>query len=310
MKLLHLFIALIFWGCTSSSQSSTHNLNELEIIVLGIAQDAGFPQADCEKANCSLYWKGIEEKRHVVSLGLVDRRTQQSWMFEATPDFTHQLRMLNNLNGKPSLSGIFLTHAHIGHYTGLMYLGHEAMGAGDMPVYAMPRMADFLTNHGPWSQLVGFENINLQSLKADSSVVLSEGLSVTPFLVPHRDEFSETVGYRIDSPDKSVLFIPDINKWHLWNRSITEEISTVDVAFLDATFYDGDELPGRDMSQIPHPFVVESMELFDELPASEKAKIIFIHFNHTNPLILDSETRAEVETRGYSVAFEGMRVPL
>lgn len=303
-------IVLLLLSCSPSGTTSSDCKSELEIIVLGIAQDAGFPQANCEKTNCSLVLQGLEEKKHVVSLGLIDHRSQQSWMFEATPDFTHQLQVLKDLEGNPSLSGIFLTHAHIGHYTGLMFLGHEVMGAANMPVYAMPRMANFLSSHGPWSQLVDFNNIALKRLKADSTVVLSQGLSVTPFQVPHRDEFSETVGYRIDSPNKSVLFIPDINKWTLWSLSITDELSKVDVAFLDATFYDGDELPGRDMSQIPHPFVTESMELFDDLPASEKAKIVFIHFNHTNPLILDSPKRKWVEQHGYRVAYEGMKIGL
>jgi pyrroloquinoline quinone biosynthesis protein B len=129
--------------------------------------------------------------------------------------------------------------------------------------------------------------------------------------VPHRDEFSETVGYRISGPNHSALFIPDINKWELWERSISDEIDNVDYALLDATFFDGDELPGRDMSEIPHPFVVESMALFDPLPAAERSKIWFIHMNHSNPL-LDSNSNAyrRVIEAGYNVAHEGLQLPL
>ena len=282
------------------------------ITILGIAQDAGFPQAGCEKANCRLFWDGQEQARHATSLGLVDNEEEKTWLFEATPDLKQQLRSLQNASNLSikTLSGIFLTHAHIGHYTGLMHLGHEVMGASEIPVYAMPRMKNYLETNGPWSQLVDYENIKLNEITADSTIQISENLWVTPFLVPHRDEFSETVGYRIESPNKKVLFIPDINKWEVWDRSIIEEIAKVDIALLDGTFFDSNELPGRDMADIPHPFIEESIELFKDLPESEKTKITFIHFNHTNPLILNSAERLHVESIGFNVAFEGMRINL
>ena len=280
------------------------------ITVLGIAQDAGFPQADCDKEHCRQYWNGTVDKRLVVSLGLTDAATGQNWIFEATPDLPEQLHTLKTESGIDNLSGIFLTHAHIGHYTGLMYLGRESMGASNIPVYAMPQMSGFLNANGPWSQLVSQQNIAVNRLTADSTVKLTDHVSVTPFLVPHRDEFSETVGYRIESAVKKVLFMPDIDKWHVWDKNISEQIRAVDAAFLDATFFSADELPGRNMAEIPHPYVEESLEQFSDLPASEKEKIIFIHFNHTNPLILDSPEREYVEKLGYRVASEGDMISL
>ena len=209
-----------------------------------------------------------------------------------------------------TLRGIFLTHAHIGHYTGLMQLGHEVIGASDVPVYAMPQMTTFLQTNGPWSQLVHYGNISLQPLHADQAINLTPEISVTPFVVPHRDEYSETVGYKIQSSDSSLLYIPDINKWEVWNRSIENEIRKVHFALLDGTFYDANELPGRNMAEIPHPFIQESLDRFSSLPLSEKKKIMFIHFNHTNPLILDSPEREYVEKLGYRVAKEGDKIKL
>ena len=304
-----ILLVVLLVACSSPPEKQ-NQAPELFIEILGITQDAGFPQAGCTKANCTQFWNGEVEARHATSLGLVDAETKQSWMFEATPNFKHQLHHLAEAAPGSELSGIFLTHAHIGHYTGLMHLGHEAMGESQVPVFAMPRMKSYLEENGPWSQLVDFENICLIQQKADSSIQISESLTVTPFLVPHRDEYSETVGYRIESPNKKVLFIPDINKWSVWERSIVEEIAKVDVALLDGTFFDSTELPGRDMSEIPHPFIEESLALFAHLADSEKAKITFIHFNHTNPLILNSMERKQVENLGYKVAFEGMRIGL
>ncbi|MEM7654967.1 MAG: MBL fold metallo-hydrolase [Bacteroidota bacterium] len=284
---------------------------QIQLQILGIAQDAGYPQAACRKSCCQAVWGHPEQHQKVVSLGLTDRSQQKSWLFEATPDFPTQLASLTQGNEPTDLAGIFLTHAHMGHYTGLMYLGREAMGAQDVPVYAMPRMMGFLKQFGPWSQLVSLHNISLEPIQVGLPISLGDSLSITPLLVPHRDEFSETVGYVIQGPHKRALFIPDIDKWERWDASILTWIQEVDHAFLDATFFDGEELPGRNMDEIPHPFVVESMERFEPLSTSDRAKVIFIHFNHTNPLIdPKSEASQQVEQAGYRIAREGMRVEL
>ena len=280
------------------------------ITVLGIAQDGGYPQAGCIAEHCLRHWRGEEKKRQVVSLGLTDQASGQNWLFEATPDFTTQLQQLQQASGSSNLSGIFLTHAHMGHYAGLLQLGREAMGAKGMPVYVMPKMKEFLETNAPWSQLVSLGNIKLFLMEQDQPIQLASNLRVTPLKVPHRDEFSETVGFRIETIEKSLLFIPDIDKWPLWEKDIRAEVARVDVALLDATFYQEGELPNRNMSEIPHPFVAETISLFSPLSDSVKRKIKFIHFNHTNPLIFDGSERAAVKNLGFDVATEGERILL
>ena len=182
------------------------------------------------------------------------------------------------------------------------------MGTDNLPVFAMPKMKTFLEENGPWSQLVRLENINIKALKSDSTFNLNENIKIKPFLVPHRDEFSETVGYEITINNKSLIFIPDIDKWEKWETNITELIKKVDYAFLDATFYKNGELK-RDMSEIPHPFVEESMELFSSLSDADKQKIHFIHFNHTNPLLIEeSSAQKEVFEKGFNLAKEGQLI--
>ena len=288
----------------AASQSSQY------ITVLGIAQDGGYPQAGCAAEHCLRHWRGEEAKRHVVSLGLTDQTSGQNWLFEATPDFTGQLQQLFHASGSNNLSGIFLTHAHMGHYAGLLQLGREAMGAKGIPVYVMPRMKEFLEKNAPWSQLVALGNIKLILMEQDQPIQLTPNLRVIPVTVPHRDEFSETVGFRVETSEKSLLFIPDIDKWPLWKKDIRAEVARVEVALLDATFYQEGELPNRNMSEIPHPFVAETINLFSPLPVTEKWKIKFIHFNHTNPLILEGPERDQVKSLGFDVATEGERIVL
>jgi pyrroloquinoline quinone biosynthesis protein B len=292
--------------CTAGAGQPPPPTDDPFVVVLGIAQDGGYPQAGCRKDCCRPAWEDPTRRRYVSCIAIVDPVSQERWIVDATPDFRDQLRLLDGIapvEDYPGLDGILLTHGHIGHYTGLVHLGREAMGTKEIPVYAMPRMREFLLNNGPWDQLIRLENISLQPLEDGVAVKLNERITVTPFWVPHRDEYTETVGYRIDGPNRSALYISDIDKWDRWDVSIIDMISQVSAAYLDATFYAEGEIPGRSMADIPHPFIEESMSLFEGLPADEKAKVHFIHFNHTNPVLdPDGEARAIVIESGYHVA--------
>jgi pyrroloquinoline quinone biosynthesis protein B len=309
--MLHKFLFTTFFLITtlfSQDLSKTSN-SDVSIIVLGTVQDAGSPHIACKKSCCAALFEKPDPRRMVVSLGLIDRINKKSYLFEATPDMPRQLKMLKNAAGfkaSETSDGIFLTHAHIGHYSGLMYLGKEATNAKGVVVYAMPRMQNYLRTNGPWSQLVSTTNIKLTALENRKDITLSAKISVTPFTLPHRDEYSETVGYRISGPSKKALFIPDIDKWEKWERNIVDEIKRVDYAFLDATFYDGAEINNRDIKEIPHPFIIESMETFKSLSAAEKKKIYFIHFNHTNPALNTKSKKAkEIISNGFNIAQVG-----
>lgn len=250
----------------------------------------------------------------VVSLGLIDPGNQRRYLIEATPDITRQLHNLNSeapYGDGRTADGIFLTHAHIGHYTGLMYLGREAMNSSKLPVYAMPKMAEFLRTNGPWSQLISLENIALHPLINGEARELSDKLKVTPLRVPHRDEFSETVGFLIEGPSKKALFIPDIDKWHKWDQDLGSMIQQIDYAFIDGSFFSSEEVGYRDVSEIPHPFIPETMELLDGLEMEDRSKVYFIHFNHTNPVIdPESDERKALINAGYQVAEFGDRFNL
>ena len=297
-----LFFFLLFEGLVAQ---------EVKLVVLGTAQDAGAPQIACKKECCKSLWESGQSEA-VVALGLIDSTNQKHYLFEATPNITQQLQDLNSIAGNTSsFGGVFLTHAHMGHYSGLLFLGKEALGGQSVPVFALPRMRQFLINNGPWEQLISEKNIALRPLVASKNEKISEKIEVTPIQVPHRDEYSETVGYWIKGPHKTALFIPDIDKWERWDTAIESLIQKVDYALLDATFFDGNELPNRDMSKIPHPFVTESLARFDSLEANEKAKIYFIHFNHTNPLLKEnSQASKEVRAKGYHIARSGLELSL
>ncbi len=305
------FIILFIFSCTNKDPTPQEPIkkdpiiNNTSLVLLGTIQDAGYPQIGCKKACCVNIFNNPSMVREVVSLGLIDVPNKNTYLFEATPDMVRQMKRITRYEQSSEnemVDGIFLTHAHIGHYTGLMYLGKEATNAKEVPVYVMPRMKNYLTQNGPWSQLVSQKNILLNKMENEKEVILSENLQVTPFLVPHRDEYSEAVGFKIKGPNKTALFIPDIDKWEKWEKDIIDEIKKVDYAFLDATFYSGKEINNRDISQIPHPFIIESLEKFKDLDKAEKNKVVFIHFNHTNPVIdIKSQEAQKVINAGFRI---------
>ena len=304
-------LLLLFLSCDQNKPSSDKNIKKsVEITVLGTVQDGGMPHLGCRKSCCKNYFEKGYSKKRVVSLGLSDNKKNKNFIFEASPDISIQLHNFLENNAK-KLDGIFITHAHIGHYSGLMHLGREVSNTFKTPLYLMPKMTDFISSNGPWEQLVKLKNVELKSLFHKKEEKLSENIRVIPFRVPHRDEYSETVGFRIIGPNKSVLFIPDIDKWDKWDISIKKLISEIDYAFLDGTFYDSKEINNRDISEIPHPFVIESLELFKDLKKTDKNKIYFIHLNHTNPLLNSkSKEYQHVISSGYNVALEGLKLEL
>jgi pyrroloquinoline quinone biosynthesis protein B len=267
--------ALAAIATPAARQGAVPTPGEWKLVVLGIAQDAGIPQLGCNQELCRSIREGRRKPERVASLGLVNASLGKAYLFDATPDFVSQV---HSLTGGRLPNAIFLTHGHIGHYTGLMYLGRESVDAQHVPVFGTAMMAAFLATNGPWSLLVSRGNIDVQTLEPDVPMSLGDGISVTAFTVPHRDEFTDTVGYLIAGPHKKALFIPDIDQWQKWSRSIREVASTVDIAFLDGTFASADEIPGRSTADIPHPLMPATRELLKGL----SAEIWFIHINHTN----------------------------
>lgn len=304
--------SLILAGAIHAPAASAQSIYEdlrctYELVVLGAGQDAGAPQIG-----------NIDDDGPRLlpsSLGLIDRAAGRRYLFDATPAITEQLAILDEREAQVEgfgVDGVFLTHAHIGHYLGLAYFGREAAGTSRVPVYAMPRMAEFLRDNGPWSQLVDLGNIDLRPMTDRAAAELEDGLTVTPFAVPHRDEYSETVGFAIEAPGLlgEAVYLPDIDYWPTDDRGdlLMEAIARFDHIFIDATFWDDNELPGRDMSEIPHPRVSATMDLLQDLPAEQRAKVHFIHYNHTNPIRdPNSPESREVEERGFNVARRGDR---
>jgi len=301
------------------------------LVVLGTMQDGGLPHAACDCRRCERARRDPAARRSVASLGIVLPASRKVFLVDATPDVVPQLAALRAALERASgevaearggvdrspLDGIFLTHAHMGHYLGLAHFGFEAVDTHGLPVWGSPRMLGFLRANGPWEQLVRLGNVTLHELSPGHGepgppVALGEGVTVAALTVPHRDEYSDTVGYVLRGPRQAVLYVPDTDGWDAWTVPPEAVIAGagIDVALLDGTFSSGDELPGRDISKVRHPLITASAQRFAPL-AERGVRVEFIHFNHTNPAVeADSGLREALERQGFGLAREDEEIAL
>jgi len=290
------------------------------IVVLGTAQDGGFPHAACEHPLCVAARRDPSLARRVASLGIDFPASGRTFLVDATPDLPAQIQAVHAFRPHPEgkvdrapFDGVFLTHAHLGHYLGLAWFGFESLNTSALPVWASPRMAEYLRTNGPWSQLVRLKNIELREIRPGVPVGLGEGVSVTAFPVPHRDEYSDTMAFVIRGPKVAVLYVPDTDGWETWTRPLPQFLAEekVDVALLDATFYSPDELPDRDVTRIRHPLVTATMELLGPQVAAGTLQVFFTHLNHSNPALdPGGAARRAIEAKGFHVLADGAEIAL
>ncbi len=260
----------------------------MKITVLGTAQDGGVPQAGCGCENCLRAINDPAFRRLPASLGITAAGGQR-FLLDATPALPEQLRIWQTVDNSTYLpDATLITHAHIGHYTGLMYLGKEVLNTHLHPVYVTKAMAEFLAAHAPWRDLVINKNIDLRELPHGVPISLTAELQVTAVPAPHRNEYADTVGFILEEQNKRIFYLPDIDTWEGFTDELNHILSICDYAFLDATFYSHDELKnvrGRDLSQVPHPTVENTLRLIMKgVIKPAKCKIYLTHFNHTNRL--------------------------
>tara|TARA_B110000438_G_C15789118_1_gene639820 strand:+ start:267 stop:1106 length:840 start_codon:yes stop_codon:yes gene_type:complete len=278
------------------------------VTVLGTLQDGGYPQPGCESPCCN----GIINKTRFVScLSIINSIKNNFWLIDITPDFREQIKIINDKVNKIIPDGIFITHAHSGHYTGLLELGREVMNTTNLPIYVMPAMKLFLEKNDPWKQLIKQGNIKLIEMEEGFSISLNKELSICPFLVPHRSEISETVGFKIRGKDSSIIYIPDIDSWEEWEVDISKLVEDNDILFIDGTFYHEEELKDRDINEIPHPRIKESMQILEDLDLLNRSKVYFTHLNHTNNSLRDyTHEYKNILDNGFKIAAEGLEFQL
>ncbi len=289
------------------------------IIALGTAQDGGYPQVACSCDRCELARRDPRLARKVASLAL-RAPSGKTYLIDATPDLPAQTEAIHRWRSHPTdrtdrqpVDGILLTHAHIGHYLGLAWLGFETLSSREIPIWASARMASYLRSNGPWSQLVAQKNVVLHEFASGAPFELESGLSIEPIQVPHRDELSDTHGFIIRGAKRTVLYVPDTDSWRAWKSPLPDVIAAkgIDLALLDGTFYSRAELPDRDPATIGHPLIADTMELLGPLVKAGKLEVRFTHLNHSNLALRAGDAeRREIAAHGFKLLEDGDEIGL
>ena len=287
----------------------------VEVVVVGIAQDGGVPQAGCSCERCVSALNDPSKILYPVSC-VIRGLDGSVHLIEATRSLAHQLGIAaNSLDEGDSLvpDSVSLTHAHLGHIDGIGQFGKEAMGGSRVPLFASSSVIRVLEER----RLSSPFQINGVSPGAPFSPTEGCGFELDFVRVPHRDEYSDTHAIRVIGPNHSLLFLPDHDDWGgtlglVGQGGIRDWLDHmgVDFAMIDGTFWSDDELGGRDMAQVPHPTISESLELLGEKREGDP-EIIFIHLNHTNPAIDgDSIQAGHLSNLGWSIGEQGSKILL
>ncbi len=299
---------------------------QVRVRALGTAQDGGLPHAACTCERCEAARTDHARRRFVASLAIIASPPEPDaaslvYLIDATPDLREQLDLLRDVRDaapaqvdRAPVDGVLLTHAHIGHYAGLAFFGFEAVHTRDLPVWCTPRMAAFLRANEPWARLVRIRNVEAREAPPGAAFELPGGVRITPVQVPHRDELSDTVGFRIEGPSRTVLYVPDTEPWRTWKPPLPDPITLFDgvhVAIIDGTFFSPDELPGRPVTSIGHPLMTETMDLLQTRVTAHTLEAYFTHLNHSNPALDPSTDAARlIESRGFRILRDGQELDL
>jgi len=285
------------------------------LVLLGTAQDGGVPHAGCSCPRCMAAHADHSLRRHPVACGI--RGSDGSLhLIEASRSLPDQMRLWAEATGADGVARpdtVSLTHVHLGHIDGLGQFGDEVMGCSGLPLFASPSVIEELGSRGSLSPFSPSEVASMERFQPSADC----GFELEFVPVPHRDELADTHAIVIRGPIRSLLFLPDHDDWgqtlarHGAN-SVRQWLSVlgIDIALVDGSFWDSDELSGRDMSQIPHPTVTETIARLGER-VGEDPEIHFIHLNHSNPLLEPGSNQAEeVSDLGWNVGRQGQHFAL
>ncbi len=273
-------------------------------VVLGTVQDGGFPHVGCACPACERATREPSLRRSVASLGLVTRKGIA--VIDATPDFASQTRRLAELAGRSVADpprALLLTHLHAGHVLGLALMGREAWANTGTPVWATEKCLAFLQRNEPFAALFRDGHLSGRALPLGWDASLDD-LVIQPIPVHHRSENGDTVGYRVEGPERSIFYAPDLDSV---TPDVIGQIRAADIAILDGTFFRRGELSRTDASAVPHPAIADTMSAVSRIDT----KVLFTHLNHTNPgLDPDSRESRAIRAVGMRVAREGEVIEL
>ncbi|MDR3100995.1 MAG: pyrroloquinoline quinone biosynthesis protein PqqB [Paraburkholderia sp.] len=301
------------------------------IQILGSAAGGGFPQWNCNCANCAGLRNGtlVAQARTQSSLALSD--DGEHWVLcNASPDIRAQLQQFAPMQpGRAprdtGIGAIVLMDSQIDHTTGLLSLREGC----PLPVWCTGMVHEDLTTGFPLFKMLEHWNGGLRWNRIelhDSFVVPAcPGLRFTPFPLrsaappysPHRldPHPGDNIGLLVeDSRTGGKLFYaPGLGEV---DDALLTRMQAADCLLVDGTLWDDDEMQRRGVGtrtgrQMGHLALNGPGGMIDVLARVPRARKVLIHINNTNPILDErSAERAQLQRRGIEVAFDGMQIVL
>ena len=307
----------------------------MKVRVLGSAAGGGFPQWNCNCANCAGVRSGSIQASPRTQSSIAVSADGRSWVLvNASPDLLAQIRAFPALQPARTLrdtaiSDVLLVDAQIDHTLGLLMLREGK----PLRVWCTERVHAELSRSHPIFELLdhycGVEWQRLPIGRGESFVIPAlegvrcQALAVAgnaPPFSPARDRpepgdniallFRDTRSGDARS-GRSLFYAPGLGAVE---PEVAEGLRGAQVVLVDGTFWSDDELlrlgvsarRARQMGHLPQSGSGGMLELLGSLGAERK---ILIHINNTNPILDErSAERAQLTAAGIEVAYDGMEI--
>jgi len=310
-----------------------HHLEQhLKIRILGSAAGGGFPQWNCNCANCDGVRKGTIDAVPRTQSSIAVSDNGADWLLiNASPDILAQIRANPVLQPTRAIrdsgiAAVLLMDAQIDHVTGLLMLRERG---SPLPLYATEQVLADLSQALPITRVLGhYCGVDARPLAIDGAALAIPPLSATTILPvpllskappysPHRDDPhpGDNIGLTIRSTasGKRLFYAPGLGEI---TPAVEDAMRAADVLLVDGTCWSDDEMltmglskkTARMMGHLAQSGPGGMIELLDRMPASRK---ILIHINNSNPILReDAPQRAVLAAHGIEVAVDGMEIEL
>ena len=309
----------------------------MRLVVLGSAAGGGFPQWNCNCANCQRARVGDPAALPRTQSSLAISADGERWLLlNASPDLRQQIVQtpaLHPRDGKrhSPISSVLLTNADVDHVAGLLTIRERWPFA----LYATERVHSVLNQNSIFAVL-DRALVARRRLTVDETFPVADadgvplGLDVTVVPVPGKialyledhaagENFGtvaeDTVGLIVSQPETGASFVY-VPGCAAVSPDLATRLDGAPLVLFDGTVWHDDEMDragvgvktGRRMGHMPIAGDGGSLAALKELDIGRR---VYVHINNTNPILMaDSPERAAVEAAGWEVAHDGLEIEL
>jgi pyrroloquinoline quinone biosynthesis protein B len=311
----------------------------MRVKILGSAAGGGFPQWNCNCANCRRLRAGKLRGSPRTQTQIAFSLDSKIWfLVGASPDLRTQILTAPELfpnseepTGSP-IAGVFLPSADVDAIAGLLHLREFqtffvfATASVQRILKKENKIFDVLERSEPpvqWQVLSsrGRLGCHLSETPGEAPAFICATLPlgdmypdyVSPDLVRTLSADEATVGFNFEHRGKRLFVVPSLSGR---NAEWTKHAANADLVLIDGTFWSDDELrrtgrsskTAREMGHLP---LSGPGGLLEQFPGNAKGRRVLIHINNTNPILDEDSTehRAALDA-GFEIAYDGMELKL